>query len=148
MTLDEAVASALANHPRLRASHATERATDARADDRHEDAHDGRRARSRQHGWEAGPGMFADVAWPVKKGGGASLFLPPSALVVTTEKTFVVRVKEGVVDQVSVQRGVSAGDLIEVLGDLHRGDLVAKRGSEEMRAGAKVQFKVAAGDAK
>jgi len=93
------------------------------------------------------PGMFADVSWPVKKKG-PSLFLPPSALVVTTEKTFVVRVKDGVVDQVTVQRGVSAGDLIEVLGDLHEGDLVAKRGSEEMRAGAKVQFKVAAGDVK
>src|SRR5207248_3010658 len=93
------------------------------------------------------PGMFADVAWPVKKRG-PSLFVPPSALVVTTEKTFLARVKDGVVDQVSVQRGVSAGELIEVLGDLHEGDLVAKRGSEEMRAGTKVQFKVAAGDTK
>src|SRR5947208_1895665 len=33
MTLDEAVARALASHPRLRASHATERAADARADE-------------------------------------------------------------------------------------------------------------------
>jgi membrane fusion protein, multidrug efflux system len=87
------------------------------------------------------PGMFADVAWPVTKKG-AALFLPPSAFVVTTEKTFVVRVIDGVVEQVSVQRGVSADDLIEVLGDLHQGDLVAKRGSEEMRPGTRLQFKL------
>jgi membrane fusion protein (multidrug efflux system) len=94
------------------------------------------------------PGMFADVVWPVKKTG-PSLFVPPSSIVVTTDKTFVVRVKDGVVDQVNVQRGMKVGDLVEVLGDLRAGDLVAKRGSDELRAGAQVAVKVvAAGDAK
>ena len=93
------------------------------------------------------PGMFADVAWPVRRNG-PSLFVPPSAIVTTTQKTFVVRVKDGVVEQVNVQRGLKSGELVEVLGDLHDGDLVAKRGSEEMRAGSKVDVKVANGDTK
>jgi len=86
-------------------------------------------------------GMFADVAWPVKRSG-PSLFVPPTAIVVTTQKMFVVRVKEGIVEQVTVQRGMKSGDLVEVLGELHAGDLVAKRGSEELRAGSKVELKV------
>lgn len=93
------------------------------------------------------PGMFADVAWPVRRSG-PSLFVPPSAIVTTTQKTFVVRVKDGVVDQVNVQRGMKSGELVEVLGELHEGDLVAKRGSEELRAGSKVEVKVARSDAK
>ena len=92
-------------------------------------------------------GMFADVAWPVKRSG-PSLFVPPTAVVVTTQKTLVVRVKDGVVEHVTVQRGMRSGELVEVLGDLHAGDLVAKRGSEELRAGSKVEVKVASGDTK
>lgn len=87
-------------------------------------------------------GMFADAAWPVKRGA-PSLFVPPGAIVQSTERTFVVRVKEGVVDQVAVQRGITQGDLLEVFGDLHEGDTVAKRGSEELRTGVRVEARAA-----
>jgi membrane fusion protein (multidrug efflux system) len=83
-------------------------------------------------------GMFADVLWPVKRSE-PSFFVPPGAIVQSTERTFVARVKDGVVEQVPVQRGVVQGDLVEVFGGLHEGDAVAKRGSEELRNGAKVQ---------
>ena len=91
------------------------------------------------------PGMFVDVGWPVRRSA-PSLFVPPSAIAVTTEKTFVVRIKDGVVDPVKVQRGMKNGELVEVLGDLHDGDLVAKRGNDELRAGAMVAFKVIGDD--
>ena len=83
------------------------------------------------------PGMFADVRWPVKRAA-SSLFVPPSAIVSSTEKTFVERIKDGVVEQVSVSRGVTQGDLVEVIGPLREGDLVARRGNEELRTGAHV----------
>ncbi len=82
--------------------------------------------------------MFADVSWPVKRSG-PSLFVPPGAIVQSTERTFVARVRDGVVEQVPVQRGATQGDLVEVFGALQAGDLVAKRGSEELRNGTKVQ---------
>ena len=84
------------------------------------------------------PGMFADVLWPLKRAA-PSLFVPPSAIVQSTERTFVARIKDGVAEQVSVQRGAAQGDLVEVYGALQDGDLVAKRGSEELRNGVHVQ---------
>ena len=42
-----------------------------------------------------------------------------------------------------MQRGVAQGDLVEVFGDLHAGDHVAKRGSEELRSGVHVSVAVA-----
>jgi membrane fusion protein (multidrug efflux system) len=83
-------------------------------------------------------GMFADVLWPVKRTQ-PSLFVPASAVVQSTERTFIARVKDGVVEQVAVQRGALQGDLVEVFGGLQAGDLVAKRATEELRDGTKVQ---------
>jgi len=89
------------------------------------------------------PGMFADVAWPVKRTA-PSLFVPPAAIVQSTEKTFVVRIKDGVTEQVAVQRGATQGDLVEVFGGVQEGDTVARRGSEELRSGLHVQTRAPA----
>ena len=59
------------------------------------------------------PGMYAEVAWPVRRVT-PSLFVPRTAIVQTTERTFVVRVRDGVADPVVIQRGVAVGDLTEV----------------------------------
>ena len=88
------------------------------------------------------PGMFADVAWPVKRAE-PSLFLPPSAVAQSTERAFVARIKDGAVEQVAVRRGIGQGDLIEVFGALHEGDRVAKRATEELRTGTKVETRAA-----
>lgn len=87
-------------------------------------------------------GMFVSVAWPVKRSE-PSLFVPPSAIVQSTERTFLARIKDGAVEQVPVQRGVMQGDLIEVFGAVHEGDLIAKRGTEELRSGVRVETRAA-----
>jgi RND family efflux transporter MFP subunit len=86
------------------------------------------------------PGMFADVQWPVKRTT-PSLFVPPGAIAQSTERAFVVRIKDGVVDQVPVQRGVLQGELVEVFGPLQGGDVIARRGSEELRTGMHVEVR-------
>jgi len=48
---------------------------------------------------------------------------------------FVIRNADGKAEHVPVSKGVPVGDLIEVFGDLKAGDLVVKRGSDEIRAG-------------
>lgn len=83
------------------------------------------------------PGMFAEVFWPIRREA-PSLFVPPSAIVQTTEKTYVDRVKDGAVEQVAVQRGMALKDRVEVFGPLQAGDTVLKRGSEELKPGTKV----------
>jgi len=87
------------------------------------------------------PGMYAAVTWPVLSRGSVML-VPPSAIAVTTERTFVNRIRDGVVEWVDVVKGPASGDLVEVRGNLAEGDLVARRGTDELRAGARVQVKV------
>jgi membrane fusion protein (multidrug efflux system) len=89
------------------------------------------------------PGMFATVVWPVKRAASSS-FVPPSSIVQSTERTFVARVKDGTVEQVPVQRGITQGDLVEVFGALQPDDVIAKRGSEDLRNGTHVETRAAA----
>ncbi len=83
------------------------------------------------------PGMFADVQWPVSRGV-STIFVPTSAVVRTSERQFVVRVRDGVAEWVDVRRGEVQGELIEVFGDLHEGETVVRRGNDEIRPGAKI----------
>ncbi len=89
------------------------------------------------------PGMFADVQWPVTREE-ASIFVPKTAVVRTSERQFVVRVREGAAEWIDVRRGEVQGDLIEVFGELQEGDLVVLRGSDEIRPGMRISRKTAA----
>jgi RND family efflux transporter MFP subunit len=80
------------------------------------------------------PGMYATVKWPVKRAR-PSLWVPKTAVVTTTERTFVIRSKAGKAEWVNVTKGVAEGDLIEVSGALQAGDSVVKRASDEIREG-------------
>jgi RND family efflux transporter MFP subunit len=80
------------------------------------------------------PGMYAEVAWPVRRAA-ASLFVPSTAVVTTTERVFVIRAKEGRAEWVNVTKGAKDGDWVEVLGNLHVGEAVVKRASDEIRDG-------------
>ena len=84
------------------------------------------------------PGMFAEIQWPVKRAG-TSLLVPRTAVAVTTERTFVVRVRNGAAEWVDVKRGASIENLVEVMGNLQSGDYVAVRGTDELRAGTPVR---------
>jgi hypothetical protein len=68
----------------------------------------------------------------------ASLFVPTSSIVTTTERSFVILVRNGISEWVDVKRGVQTGNSIEVFGDLQAGDLIVRRGSDEIQAGTRV----------
>jgi RND family efflux transporter MFP subunit len=87
---------------------------------------------------ELSPGMYPEVSWPVR-GGGQSLLVPPAAVVTTTERTFVIRVLNDRAEWVDVRKGKVVGDQVEVQGPLTPGDLVVRRGSDEIREGARLQ---------
>jgi RND family efflux transporter MFP subunit len=90
------------------------------------------------------PGMFPEVIWPTRRPR-PSLFIPPTAIAATTERTFVVRIRNGTVEWVDVKRGASMNyqgvDLVEIFGHLDPGDQIAVRGTDELRAGVKVNVK-------
>ena len=64
-----------------------------------------------------------------------SLFVPSTSVATTTDRTFVIRVRDGKADWVNVRTGLSAGPLIEVFGALAAGDEVAGRGTDEIKPG-------------
>ena len=85
------------------------------------------------------PGMYPTVSWPVRRAG-ASLLVPASSVVTTTERTFVIRVTNCVAEWVSVSKGAAAGaDTVEVTGALRAGDQVVKRASDEIREGSRLK---------
>ena len=79
-------------------------------------------------------GMYADVIWPVRRPS-ASLLVPTTAVITTTERTFVIRARDGKAEWVNVRRGSTIGDMVEVYGNLREGDEVVKRGNDEIREG-------------
>jgi RND family efflux transporter MFP subunit len=89
-----------------------------------------------------GAGMYPEVQWPVRRPQ-PSLLVPPTSIVTTTERTFVIRVTNGVAQWVNVGRGARVGDLIEVFGALKDGDTIVRRGTDEIREGAKVNVQPA-----
>ncbi|MBS1808625.1 MAG: efflux RND transporter periplasmic adaptor subunit [Acidobacteria bacterium] len=90
------------------------------------------------------PGMFPQVNWPSHRPR-PSLFVPLSAVATTTEKTFVIRIKNDIAEWVDVKRGTSINkdgkDLVEIFGDVAEGDAIAVRGTDELRAGTQVIVK-------
>ena len=83
------------------------------------------------------PGMYPTVNWPVRNAR-ASLMVPPGSIVTTTERTFVVRVRDNALEWVDVVKGPAAGGLVVVHGTLHPGDQILLRASDEFREGTRV----------
>jgi membrane fusion protein (multidrug efflux system) len=79
-------------------------------------------------------GMYADVIWPVRRPT-ASLLVPSTAVVTNTERTFVIRANAGKAEWVNVRRGSTVGAMVEVYGDLREGDVIVRRGNDEIREG-------------
>jgi len=83
------------------------------------------------------PGTFCDVLWPLRRPD-ATMFVPSPSVMTTLERVFVVRIRDGKAEWVDVKTGATVDKLIEVFGDLHEGDVVAARGTDELRPGTSV----------
>jgi membrane fusion protein (multidrug efflux system) len=84
------------------------------------------------------PGMYPSVNWTVRQSK-PSLLVPATSVVTTTERTFVIRNRDGRAEWVNVAKGGTDGDLVEVSGNLRAGDLVVRRATDEIREGAPLQ---------
>ncbi len=91
----------------------------------------------RDPGAELVPGSFSEVEWPLRRTY-PTLFVPVSAVGTNLERTFVVRIRDGKAEWVDVKTGATMEGRIEVFGDLRPGDMVAVRGTDELRPGTAV----------
>jgi len=56
----------------------------------------------------------------------------------TLERVFVGHIRDGKAEWVDVKTGATVDKLVEVFGDLHQGEVVAVRGTDELRPGTAV----------
>jgi len=91
----------------------------------------------RDPGAELVPGSFSEVEWPLRRTY-PTLFVPASAVATNLERTFVVRIRNGMTEWVDVKPGATMQGRLEVFGDLRPGDMVAIRGTDELRPGTAV----------
>jgi membrane fusion protein (multidrug efflux system) len=87
-------------------------------------------------------GAFCQVRWPVHRRG-PSLLAPSGSIASTTDRTFVVRVRDGRAEWVDVKAGLTIGPLVEIFGNLRAGDVIATRGTDQVRSGTEVHTRVA-----
>jgi membrane fusion protein (multidrug efflux system) len=84
------------------------------------------------------PGTFCRVRWPVRRAAPSPL-VPSGSAASTTDRVFVVRVRNGRTEWIDIKTGLGSGTLVEVFGDLRAGDAVALRGTDEIRPGTDVR---------
>ena len=86
------------------------------------------------------PGTFCQIRWPVRRPG-PSMLVPSGSIASTTDRVFVVRVRDGRTEWVDVKTGLTSGPLVEIFGDLRPGDTVAVRGTDELKPGTAVRIR-------
>jgi len=78
------------------------------------------------------PGMFADVVI-YSKGNVAALYVPKSAVVISTEGKYVLKMVNEKITRVDVSTGNATADKIEVFGDLKEGEQVIAVANDEIK---------------
>lgn len=88
------------------------------------------------------PGSFATVTWPVQRAY-PTLFVPTTAVTSDQQHSFVIRVRNGKAEWVTVQSGQVVNTDVEVFGGLQAGDEVVRTASDSIRSGQEVSAKAA-----
>lgn len=84
------------------------------------------------------PGMYAEVKIPLLSEA-KSLLIPNHAIVRSTERQYVVAIRNGVTKFVNIQEGLRTKDSTEVFGDLASGDEILLHATDEVPEGTKIR---------
>ncbi|WP_158563366.1 efflux RND transporter periplasmic adaptor subunit [Chitinophaga silvatica] len=83
-------------------------------------------------------GMYTEVLLPLK-GSAQALLVPSNAVVTSTEKKYVIVVRDHYTKWVDVEEGNHHDDSTEVFGQLHVNDQVVLSATDEIKEGVRVQ---------
>jgi RND family efflux transporter MFP subunit len=84
------------------------------------------------------PGMYADVIFD-SKGNRNALSVPSTAVVVSTERKYVIVVRDGKTVKVDVSTGNESNRRVEIVGDVKAGEQVIAPANDEIKEGITVQ---------
>ncbi|MGZ3943420.1 MAG: efflux RND transporter periplasmic adaptor subunit [Mucilaginibacter sp.] len=84
------------------------------------------------------PGMYADVDLPIPSRDSAYI-VPKTAVVVSTERVFVIRVNNNKAEWVDVKKGFQSGGNMEIYGNLKPGEQIVAKANDEIRDGQPVR---------
>jgi multidrug efflux pump subunit AcrA (membrane-fusion protein) len=84
------------------------------------------------------PGMYADVLFR-SKGNPDALAVPKSAVVTSTERKYVIVVRDGKTVRVDVTTGNEGRDQIEILGNIQTGESVIANANDEIKEGLTIK---------
>jgi RND family efflux transporter MFP subunit len=84
------------------------------------------------------PGMYADVLFS-SKGNADAFSVPKSAVVTSTERKYVVAVRNGKTVRVDVSTGNESADKIEITGDLKPGEQLIAHANDELQEGLTIK---------
>ncbi len=79
------------------------------------------------------PGMYAEVLLPLK-GHPNACVVPQTAVVVSTEKKYVIKVQDNKTALVDVTTGNEDNGIVEIFGDIKAGDMVIEKANDEIKA--------------
>lgn len=81
------------------------------------------------------PGMYAEVKIPMLSGA-KSLLVPNNAIIRSTEREYVIAIKQGKAVLTDIKEGLTRHDSTEVFGNLKANDVILKNASDEVKDGA------------
>jgi RND family efflux transporter MFP subunit len=84
------------------------------------------------------PGMYADVTFD-SKGNRNALSIPLSAVVTSTERKYVIVIREGKTVKVDVSTGNESNGRVEIVGAIKAGEQVIAPANDEVKSGITVQ---------
>ena len=84
------------------------------------------------------PGMYADVLFD-SKGNPHALAVPKSAVVTSTERKYVIVVRNGKAIREDVSTGNESNDKIEILGNIQPGESVIANANDEIKEGTAIK---------
>jgi membrane fusion protein, multidrug efflux system len=85
-------------------------------------------------------GAFVSARLKLERGG-PTFVLPPGAVATTLERKFVIRVKNGHAEWVDVRQGMTTDAGIEIFGELHAGDTLVLKATDERKPGSRAVWK-------
>jgi membrane fusion protein (multidrug efflux system) len=84
------------------------------------------------------PGMYAEVKIPMLSGA-KSLLVPNTAIVRSTERKYVITVRDGKAKLVDIKEGLAGNDSTEVFGQLSANDHIIIKASDELKDGDSIK---------